>query len=44
MKYGLKLAPPEPFYAECHRPSHFANFSQSEDAEETLIDLDDFYA
>ena len=31
-KYGLKLENPKEFYAEVHRPTHFATFSGLEDA------------
>ena len=30
--YGLKLANPRPFYHECHRPVHFLEFSNMEQA------------
>jgi len=43
MKYGLKLATPEPFYAESHRTSHFQNFAQSEDVDETAVDREDLF-
>ena len=43
MKYGLKLATPEPFYAESHRTLHFQNFAQSEDVDETAVDREDLF-
>jgi pre-mRNA-processing factor 8 len=33
MKYGLKLGNPKEYYAECHRPAHFLNFSSLEAAD-----------
>lgn len=32
MKYGLRLANPQPFFAEAHRPAHFLDFSSMEGA------------
>lgn len=32
MKYGIKLSNPREFYAEAHRPTHFLEFSNLEEA------------
>jgi len=43
MKYGLKLANPEPFYAELHRPTHFLNFSAMDGLGADEADVEDHF-
>ncbi|XP_055343640.1 pre-mRNA-processing-splicing factor 8 [Paramacrobiotus metropolitanus] len=42
MKYELQLANPKEFYHEDHRPTHFRNFTQIEEA--AAVDHDDSFA
>ena len=43
MKYGIKLANPYPYYHEIHRPNHFLEFNQLEEAP-IEADLEDPFA
>ena len=43
IKYELQLANPKEFYHEVHRPSHFLNFSASEDGDFFSSDKEDFF-
>jgi len=44
MKFGIQLGIPKEFYHEDHRPSHFLNFSETEqNDEEDLADNEDLY-
>ena len=43
MRYELQLANPKEFYHEVHRPSHFLNFSNIEEVEQSA-DREDLFA
>eukprot|EP00397_Hematodinium_sp_SG-2012_P000264 GEMP01000264.1.p1 GENE.GEMP01000264.1~~GEMP01000264.1.p1 ORF type:complete len:2430 (+),score=545.91 GEMP01000264.1:161-7450(+) len=43
MKYNLALDNPKDFYAECHRPAHFLNFTQMETGD-VEADREDVFA
>ena len=44
MKYNLILSNPKPYYHEIHRPSHFLNFSKTqEDTEKEINEREDVY-
>jgi pre-mRNA-processing factor 8 len=44
LKYELQLANPKEFYHEVHRPSHFLNFSASEDGDFFSSDREDLFS
>mmetsp|Transcript_33282 Transcript_33282/g.109108 ORF Transcript_33282/g.109108 Transcript_33282/m.109108 type:complete len:2380 (-) Transcript_33282:160-7299(-) len=43
MKYSLCVENPREFYHECHRPAHFLNFTQSEEAGQEGADQEDHF-
>jgi len=43
MKYNLKLANPEAFYAELHRPTHFLNFTSMDQLGADEADVEDHF-
>lgn len=45
MRYGVKLANPQPFYAECHRATHYLDFNAEMGGDEGgAADVEDHFA